>query len=75
MKIDNHEYHGKKWMKWAEGKVPWEQALQKDFWSGKNIKNLIRNTLEITYKFIQVIINGELDIKLGQFTEEGLDAI
>ena len=37
----------------------------------EHVKNLLRNSLEITYK----IINNQLDIKLGQFTEEELDAV
>ena len=30
---------------------------------------------EMTEKHFQKIINGHLDIKLGQFTEEELDAV
>ena len=39
---------------------------------GKKFKNLLGNSSEITVKFIQKIINGDLGIKLGQFTEEEL---
>ena len=41
----------------------------------EHLKNLHRNCPEITAKPIQKFINCQLDIKLGQFSEEELDAV
>ena len=43
-------------------------AKKKDFWNKKNISRICLET-------IQKIINGQLDIKLGQFMKEELDAV
>ena len=51
-----------------------EERLQK--WKKKkHFQNLLRNSSEITDKPIQKIINGKLNIKLRQFTEEELDTV
>ena len=52
-----------------------EERLQK--WK-EHFKNLFKNSPEITIKLTlpqRKIINGQLDMKLGQFTEEKLDAV
>ena len=49
-----------------------EERLQK--WK-EYFKNLLGNLSKITDKPIQKIINGQLDIKLGQLTEEKFDAV
>ena len=49
-----------------------EKRLQK---GKEHFMNLLGNPPEITDKPIQKIIDGQVDIKLGQFTEKALDAI
>ena len=41
----------------------------------KHFKNLLKNPAEITDKSTKIIINGQLDIKLGQFIEKELYAV
>ena len=41
----------------------------------EHFKNLLENPPEIIDSSIQNIINGQLDVKLGQFMEEELDAV
>ena len=66
-------------MKWVEGSATpklnadcQEERLEK--WKA-HYKNLLRNPPKITDKLIQKITNGQLDIKLGQFSEEELDTV
>ena len=67
-------------MKWAEGRAPQEQsqklsAKKKDNRRGKNISRICSETLSNLLMNLSKIINSELDIKLGQFKVEELDAI
>ena len=39
------------------------------------IKEILENPLEITAKPYEKIINGQLDIKLGQFTAEETETV
>ena len=52
--------------------VRYEERLQK--WK-EYFKNLFGNSAEITDKPAKEAINGQLNIKLGQFTREKIDVI
>ena len=41
----------------------------------EHFKNLLGRSLKVTDKPISEIIDNQLDIKLGQFTQEGLDVV
>ena len=41
----------------------------------KHLKNLLENSPKVTDKANTKIINNQLDIKLGQFTQEELDVV
>ena len=41
----------------------------------EHFKNLLGNSPNLTNKPIAKIINNQLDIKLGKFTQEGLNAV
>ena len=41
----------------------------------EHFKNLLGNSPKFADKSIAKIINNQLDIKLGQFTQEGLDVV
>ena len=67
-------------MKWTEGMAPQEQnkklpAKKKDFRSGKNISRICSETLLKSLTNLPKHINSQLDVKLGQFMEEELDAV
>ena len=41
----------------------------------EHFKNLLGNSTKVNVKHISKAINSQLDIKLGQFTEEELDRV
>ena len=41
----------------------------------QHFKNLLGKPLKVTHKPITIIISNQLDIKLGQFTQEELDSV
>ena len=49
-----------------------EEGIQ--LWK-QHFKNLLRNPPKVTYEPIMRIISKQLDIKIGQFTQEELDSV
>ena len=59
-------------MKWVKGRAPQQEQIQ--MWK-EHFKNLLGNSSKVTDKPITKIINAQLDIRFGHFTQEELNII